>query len=81
MFPNEEAYRSEDSEYDNVPPEGYAARQSMEVPQERTAESRREEDHMMYCYSFRQECQRYMNKELVKLLIERGMNSFHKRPH
>ena len=35
-----EAYRSKDSEHDNVPHEGYAARQSREGPQERTAESR-----------------------------------------
>ena len=73
--PNEEAYRSEDSEYNNVPHEGYAARQSREVPQERAAESRREEDHMMFCYSFRQECQCYMDTEFVKLLIEKGIHS------
>ena len=75
--PEEEPYRSEDSEYDYVPPEGYAARKSREVPHvpDRTIETRPQEDHMEFCFAFKQQCQRYNDKEYVTLLVERGIHA------
>ena len=38
----------------------------------RAPESRAEEDHHEFSYSFRQECQWYEDKEVVRLLRKRG---------
>ena len=68
--PEEEPYRSEDSECDYEPPEGYAARKRREVPHfmDRTIETRSKEDHMGFCFAIRQKCAWYNDKEFVKLL-------------
>ena len=54
----EEQYQSQDSEYHQEPPEGHAARKSREVPHfmDRTIETRPREDHMEFCFAFRQQC-------------------------
>ena len=77
IVPEEEPYRSEDGEYDYVPPEGYAARKSRQVPHflDRTIDSCRQEDHMESCFAFRQPCQWYMDKEFVTLLVERDIHT------
>ena len=67
----DQAYQSEDSEYDVE----FAARKSREFPTDltlRTPEFRAEEDHYEFSYSFRQQCQWYQDKEVVRLFRERG---------
>ena len=62
-------HQIEDSEYDE-PQSGYTARKSREFPKDltlRTPGFRAEEDHHGFSYSFRQECQWYQDKELVRL--------------
>ena len=69
-----QAYQSEDSEYDE-PQTGYTARKSREFPVDstlRTAEFRAQEEHHEFCVSFRQQCQWYQDKEMVRLLRKRG---------
>ena len=69
-----QAHQSEDSEYEE-PQGGCTARQSREFPQDstlRTKQSRAEEDHNQFTYSFRQQCQWYADKEQVRPLRERG---------
>ena len=69
-----QAYQSEDSEYDE-PQSGYTARKSREFPKDltlRTPDFRAEEDHHEFSFSFRQQCQWYQDKEMVRLLRKRG---------
>ena len=42
---------------------------------DRTKDTRPDEDHMEFCFAFRQQCARYQDKEFVKLSVERGMHS------
>ena len=75
--PNEDKpYHSEDSEH-QPRPEGYAARKSREVPHfmDRTLETRPHEDHMEFCFAFRQQCAWHNDKEFVKLSVERGIHT------
>ena len=70
---DDQAYHSEDSEYDGR--QEYTARKSREFPKDttlRTPEFRAQEDHHEFCFAFRQECQWYQDKEMVRLLRTRG---------
>ena len=54
---------------------GYTARKSRQFPVDsslRTPEFRAEEDHHEFSFSFRQECQWYEDKEVVRLFRKRG---------
>ena len=73
---DDEPYRSEDSQH-QTPPRGFAARKSREVPHfmDRTLETRPHEDHMEFCFAFRQQCAWYNEKGFVKLSVERGIHT------
>ena len=67
-----QSYQSEDSEHESVE---YPARKSREFPVDtmvRTREFRAQENHHEYCFRFRQECQWYQDKEMVRLSVMRG---------
>ena len=65
---DDDRYESKDSQH-QIPPEGFAARRSREIPNYngRTPETLPHEDHMEFCFVFRQQCQWYQDKEFVKL--------------
>ena len=68
----DQAYQSEDSEYDNVE---YATCKSRDFPTDltlRTKEFREEEDHNEFSYGSRDECKWYQGSEGVKLFAKRG---------
>ena len=64
-----EPYHSEDSQHQTLSG-GHAARKSREVPHflDRTIETRPHENHMEFCFAFRQQ-------EFVKLSVERGIHT------
>ena len=51
--------------------------ESREVPDstERTQETRPTEDHMEFCFAFREQCAWYMEEEFVKLSVKRGIHT------
>ena len=42
---------------------------------DRTIETRPREDHMEFCFAFRQQCAWYNDKEYAKLLVERDIHT------
>ena len=66
-YQEDQAYKSEDSEYDQSE---FTARKGRDFPKDlilRTSEFRAQEDHRQFSFSFRQECQWYQDKEMVRL--------------